>query len=301
LLKNEGANNIAMRFPVMVSSKCLIMMKQENPLLTHIACWLGVGILCLSVHAQKLPSIQLEGMRAPLETKTDGKATEWGDQLRAYNRSTETYYTIANSDDKLYLTIQAKDPAIIKKILVGGITFTVNHSGKKNDPENAAVTFPVLTNADGAAIAMQLSEQPTAKNTEGKDKQMDSLVRLMNANMSNKIKDIKLKGIKLIADSVISVYNEDDIKAIALFDQHKTFTYELSLPLKYLGLSFKGPLKFNYNVMLNGLDKANMHEVAPNSRGIVRVVNVSNSFASARSMDNMVYPTDFWGEYTLVK
>lgn len=105
------------------------MQKPDSNLIKQALCWLLVILACLSARAQKQPQVQQVNMRAPANVKTDGKLAEWGN-LQAYNSSTQVYYTIANDDERLYLALQVKSLEMIKKVLVGGITFTVNKSGK---------------------------------------------------------------------------------------------------------------------------------------------------------------------------
>ena len=57
-------------------------------------------------NAQKLPNVQQASLRAPENVKVDGKPTEWGDKLQAYNKATDVFYTIANDYNNLYLIIQ---------------------------------------------------------------------------------------------------------------------------------------------------------------------------------------------------
>ena len=77
--------------------------------------------IAISADAQKLPTEQQVSLRAPAGLKIDGKATEWDNKFQAYNHHTDFYYTIANDDNNLYLIVQANEPAIIKRILKGGI------------------------------------------------------------------------------------------------------------------------------------------------------------------------------------
>ena len=100
-------------------------------------------VTCFTAQAQKLPGVQQAGLRAPAQIKIDGKTTEWNNQLQAYNKATGIYYTLSNDDGNLYLTIQAKDRLVIRKILSGGIVFTANRSVKKVD-EHVSVTFPLM-------------------------------------------------------------------------------------------------------------------------------------------------------------
>lgn len=274
------------------------MKKIINTLANQVFLTLLVLIFCLSVNAQKLPNIQASSLRAPLSIKTDGKLTEWDNKLQAYNHSTNIFYTIANDDDKLYLTIQAKDALIARKIIAGAITFAL--TGKKNDNESLSVTFPFLNDATKSTIGRLISEPVTAKDSAGKMKQADSLMYLMNNTLTSKAKEIKVTGTKAIEDTMISVYNNFGIKAIARFDNKKALTYELAIPIKYFEpYIINKPSKFFYHISLNGLLAATV--VHQTNNGPVMVGSVPRGLGGASNYDLMVNPTDFWGEYTLAK
>jgi hypothetical protein len=280
------------------------MPKFKNPIIFHAICWLLLCILCLSVNAQKIPNVQQGSLRAPLTVKTDGKLTEWGKQLQAYNNSTGVFYTIANSNDKLYLTLLAKDASSIKKILLGGITFTINQTGKSSDKERMSITFPLLKMAEVSSLNIKFNEPAFAIDAAGKARQTDSIAMLLNTDLATKAKDIKVEGISQIADKLISVYNDEDIRASLRFDSEKYLVYELAVPLKYLGLSIANQPKFHYNLMLNGLDKSNT-VVYPNGNAM-QILSVSTipkglTTGASNGTMNYNYPTDFWGEYTLIK
>src|ERR1700761_303273 len=109
-----------------------------------------LSALCLTcsmfvtASAQKLPNVQTASLRAPANMKIDGKATEWNNQFQAYNHATDIFYTISNDDSKLYLTVRATDKQVMNKILRGGVTFTVQPSGKKTDKDGISITYPLF-------------------------------------------------------------------------------------------------------------------------------------------------------------
>jgi hypothetical protein len=135
-------------------------------------------------------------------------------------------------------------------------------------------------------------------------KPADSLMNTMNAALAAGTKEIKITGVKALPDSMVSVYNNSGIKAVMRFDNNLALNYELAIPIKYLGLSVDYGIKFSYNVLL--------HEItAPgktiyyhnNPSGIVSVSTVPRGLMdhSNSGFQNLIYPTDFWGEYTLAK
>jgi len=83
-------------------------------------------ISLFNLNAQKLPKIQEESLRAPNDIKIDGTFSEWNGKFKAYNTNTQIFYTIANNDSLLFLTMRATDQLIIRKIIAGRITITFN-------------------------------------------------------------------------------------------------------------------------------------------------------------------------------
>jgi hypothetical protein len=273
-----------------------IIMKK---LFLFVAALIAVDV----VIAQKLPNIQIASLRAPANVKVDGKVTEWGDQFQAYNNKTEIFYTIANDSEKLYLAIQATDEAIIKKIVMGGITFSVSSTTKRDVNEAASVTFPVYDiNYPPSYFTFNKSKIPTGSN-------IDSLMNLHNKSLSTKYKLIGISGIENIIDSLLSVYNSEGLKAAIAFDSRLNYTYEMVIPLKYLKLN--NTSKFTYNIKLNAatIDGRKLEITSPRPNlNIVQYTGADGvNYILASDPQNfalaatLVAPTDFWGEYTLAK
>lgn len=255
-----------------------------------------------NVNAQKLPNIQQNNLKLPGVIKIDGKSTEWGNEFQAYNHNTNVFYSIGNNNDKLYLIIQAKDPVIAKKIIGGGITFSINRADKRNSDENASITFPLFKGFTQSKIANHLNELSTIHSDSLNRKKLDSMINIVNKEISDNAKEIKIVGIKEVPDSLISVYNSEGIRAAILFDSKTALTYELSIPLKYLGLSVSSN-KFTYNIMLNGLSYTFKSVVKKGPDGPATVTAVPRGLmnGSRSNYQFLNFPTDFWGEYLLAK
>jgi len=277
----------------------------------------------MNCFAQKLPNVQQGGLYAPAKVAIDGKTDDWGNKFRAYNHATDIYYTIANSDARLYLIVQATDPAVINKIIGGGITFTIQPVGKKSDKGGMNITYPlfdkknkpyvhssqvygnsILTVSGNDVTIMPRSNVeggPTGHVADPKEFQGDSIMRIYNKRLADYSKYIAVNGIKGI-DSLISVYNTDGIRVAELFDNKINYTYEMAIDLKLLGLTTN---KFAYHITINGSSlfqlpdaafkpaqgDANVKTTAPEGNGNLRIVSMMGQQAA----------TDFWGEYTLVK
>ncbi|MDB5030717.1 hypothetical protein [Mucilaginibacter sp.] len=262
-------------------------------------------IVSITANAQKLPTVQKVSLRAPTNIKIDGQATEWDNKLQAYNNATDIFYTIANDDENLYLTVRATKPRIIQKIIAVGIGFTINNLARKNDKasENITVTYPFLEFKTGENIISTVGLKSvniipgltdTTAETAFVRKKADSLIIIANKMFENQSKIIKIKGLIGITDTLISVYNEQSIRVAGLFDNTKAYTLEVAIPLKHLGLSIDNLSKFSYNIKLISRFDAN--------KGIVRTYYRYGSAGDQIDMNaDLDSTTDFWGDYTLVK
>jgi hypothetical protein len=250
--------------------------------------------ITLNVNAQKLPNVQTTSLRAPATVKIDGKTTEWNDQLQAYNKSTNIYYTIANDDKNLYLTIKATDKDVIKKILNNTFSFAINKLG--DTKKTVSIALPLYEHDDKKNLMSTLSSQ-NALST-------DSLISVANLKLE-KVKYFGLKGFEGINDENISVYNEYGIKAKALFDNTKALTYELVIPRKYINTALN---KLNYTITIYGLGANEKGSVVTMMEG--GAVMVMNESAARPTMTLIKDPvggmlalatTDMSGEYELAK
>lgn len=256
-------------------------------------------LIASALYAQKLPNVQQASMRAPANVKVDGKITEWDENKLAYNHSTDIFYELANDDNNLYLLVRANKREIMEKILLGGVTLTIDPAGKRND-KGVAITFPTYYKNERPNINLKNIPQP-GKDTLTYQTQVDSFCRAFNLQLSNKSKMIEVERVKEIPDSLISVYNDQQIRAVALFDAKLSYNSELVIPLKYLNLSKSG--NFSYQIKLNGAT-ANNARIQLSRNGQFLLVTGSNgeyAVPAGSQYSAYIYPTDFWGKYTLAK
>lgn len=289
----------------------------------------SLSALCLialsltSAKAQKLNDIQEGSMVAPT-VKVDGKLNEWENNFKASNKSTNLTYTIANDAKNLYLAIQSKDATNTNKIMLGGITLTVNPEGKKNDKEGFKLTYPVINRQrrpgggggqGGApgAVRVQGGQAGFGQFQNMTQTQRDSLQRAFSKSQLANAKEIKVFGFKDVTDSLISIYNEYSIKALASISETGVYMYEISIPLELLEMSADKPKEFSYNVKINGLQLGgfgggNFGGGRPGGGGgggnvtITRVEGGGGGggFGNTNFQD-LITPTDFWGKYILTK
>jgi len=125
-----------------------------------------------------------------------------------------------------------------------------------------------------------------------------------NAILAKNCKFIKLTGIAG-TDSLISVYNQEGIKAASLFNTSKAYTLEISIALKHLDILTTGATKFAYHLLLSGatpLDPRKFHLRVPADGSQLTQQEIFDATAKVFELDaRLSTPTDFWGEYTLAK
>ena len=219
----------------------------------------------------KLKDVQAASVWAPTGTKTDAKLSEWNDSFQAFNKSTKLYYTVANDAKFVYLVIKSTDATATNKIMMGGITLTVNTEGKKKTESAYSITYPVVARpsfgqrgaggmmgggpggAGGGAANMRSMQ------TMMEGGKPDSAVIAMRRQSLVAAKEIKVSGFKDIPDSLISLYNEYSLKAAANYDNDGNFLYEMAIPIKLMGLSPESTQELAYNVKLNGLTIPNFN------------------------------------------
>ena len=280
------------------------------------------------VYAQKTPSVQTNSVYAPANMKIDGRATEWDNKFQAYNNHVEFFYTLSNDNDNLYLTVKAVDRAIVSRIINGGMTLAVSKTGKKNDKEVAGIIFPLFdkdnrflpryNSTTGSSITAPVGLNGNAGNNGGGNvrvvivqggpikggvngaltpAQADSIMKVNNTNFAAKAKNIGTIGIKDL-DSLISVYNENGIKAAGSFDSKTAFTCEMAIPLKYLGIDAKSNPRFSYHILINQTEQKGIDiKYSDTDPSQIVSINVNKGAGAQMGQD----ATDFWGEYTLAK
>jgi hypothetical protein len=256
-------------------------------------------LLCPALKAQKLPNIQKEGFIAPDDVRIDGKAAEWGNGYKAFNHSTDIFYTLANDNKRLFLVIHASDILSIKKIIGGGVKFTVSAT-RSADSTAIGIKYPVIAMGTTSTLGLLLNEYPTSTDPVIKTHQADSILKLTNKMLTNSSKEILLSGISELGDTV-SVYNSTGLKAAVTIDASKQLTYELSIPLKYLKVPLNKP--FCYQIELSGMIAAQKPVYHNTAQGQVMVVTTPRSIGAGFNGDRqlLMYPTNFWGEYKLAK
>lgn len=260
-------------------------MKKHSPLAILIAALLGCNF---SAIAQKLPSKQEASVYAPADIKIDGKATEWNNTFQAYNHAVETWYTISNDENNLYLVFRSNETEVTQKIITGGITFTVSPIDKKSETNPVSITYPVVPWMS-AQVDYLLKPSGPVK---------DADVKFLNKKINDQLKEIKVTGVKTIPDGAVSVYNDQGIKGAHLLDNQKNYICEMTFPLALIKHLIDDKGTFAYRVQVTGIDVKTTIIVGGRSAG-------DPAPPSADAVPHgLLYdssPTYFTSSYTLAK
>ena len=265
---------------------------------------LPILLLSIGVSAQKLPDVQVKGILAPSTIRIDGKNLEW-DTFAAENKRTNLWYTIANDDKNLYLAIKANDNETITKIMAGGISFTINTKGKRREQDAFSITYPLLTRTGGTRGNIGQNRQRAGQDRQEQgQKERDSINVVQRKTQLAGVKEIKVLGFKQVSDTLISIYNEHGIKAVAKMDEQGAYIYEAAIPLSLLEIAVGSTNEIAYQIKLNGL---------PNTGNFAMRANAGPAFGGARggnfggggnanaTRQDLMTATDFWGKYILQK
>jgi hypothetical protein len=249
--------------------------------------------------AQKLPSKQEKSLQAPRQFVIDGNIVEWN-TLQAFNKSTMISYTMANNKEDLFLVVKVTEPAIIKKIFLGGLTLTVNKFEKKDNDKGQSITFPLFSGENSHAILSSVKKLKDERDTNTKVinqwlVQMASVIKITGiSNVKDTLSDLSFSKLPMysLPGQYLGVNNPDEIRAASQIDKEFNYTIELKVPLQKMGIASGS--KFYYNVRLNGP----MYKNGIPAPGVVITTRYVNGEAIHDNQD-LINFTDFWAEYSL--
>jgi len=254
-----------------------------------------------SAFAQKLPKTQTASVWAPDNIKIDGKIEEWKGGFRAHYEPNHIYYTLSNDDKNLYLTVQMDDETGGRKIMDGGLTFTIVPFAKNAD--KISISFPVipknnqyLQEINGSPLLRYHRLKTSASSSQA---EIDSLVARANRNyLWKNYQQMRVRGIIGISDPLLDINNTHGILAGASFDNEMRYTYELAIPLKYLEASISNVKSIRYNVTLNARPPV---EVKPDNNLMSTKPHAVILGSDKIDMDFLFLESDtnFSGAYTL--
>ena len=165
------------------------------------------------------------------------------------------------------------------------------------------VTFPVL-HIKGSDIVGDFQKKVDAARASLLE---ESLAKDMNKQLGSYSKEIVVTGMPGIADT-ISIYNDNNIKAVMRFTDKIVLNYELAVPIEYIQSKINGA-EINYNIQLNGTqgvvttlsaDGQYITNSSPPGSRIMRMVEV-RATPETMNLITLNNATDFNGKYTLSK
>ena len=248
-------------------------------------------IYCSNAYAQKLPNKQETSLRIPAKIKFDGQATEINDKFEAYNNTVEAFYTISNDDEAIYFAFKSTIPLISRKVVAGGVTFSIKAPGKGKD---VTVTYPYITKSN--KLNINLRKAPSS----GEQERLDSVILASNKEITAKTKKLSVQGVTEFNDDSLSIYNDYDIKVASKFNNSLAYVYELSIPLKTLGVPIKQLKEITYTIALNGsmqVEGATFEYIT----GGTRIISPTPDRPKREDMIAILSPTNCSGTYILKK
>lgn len=253
----------------------------------------------ITSNAQKLPDIQSVSFEALKGIRIDGKLSEWENTFAAENKRTSLYYTLANDEKNIYLAVKSANEAAVAKIMLGGISFTINTKGKKKDENSFTITYPLIPR-NAARMGGQNRQRGSSGENNQSQAQKDSTSLVQKRTQLAGIREIKALGFAAIPDSLISIYNEYGIKAVGKIADDGAYGYELAIPLGVLGISSTSVKEFAYRIRLNGRPM----QASMNNRANANTSGFGGQRGGFGGADNaarqdLLSTTDFWGKYSL--
>lgn len=192
----------------------------------------------------------------------DGLSTDWAADLFHENKASKLVYAVSNNDSTLFLVVKGTAPQDLQRLLLGGIDFSMNFSGEKNDLQT--ITFPLM---------------PRNVRTSASKPTSNTAQELAN------LKEIGVSGFEQLLDGKISVKNDYGIRAAAGIDETGLLVFEYALPMKLLHSDALKSDIFVCQIKVNGLN------INPSNRFIAQ--NFNRGINAGRPMQQQIPATSF--------
>lgn len=252
--------------------------------------------------------VQFNLKTPPKNIAVDGDLKEWGDSLTVYSPEERISYNIANSKDTLYLAVKIYDKTEIARILLAGLTFSIDPRGKKK--ETFSITYPL--NVQGSTGTFNRKAPDNEDNISQEDR--DELLR----ERLTTLRGIRAVGFKDVEDEMITTSNTYGIQAAINYDAVGNLVYEEAIPLSFFHAADDAKTGWAFNIKINGLKMPAEGEGAGEGgggfggggnhrgggggggRGGGGHRGGGNS-GSAAGRGEMFKSVDFWGKFFLAK
>ncbi len=188
--------------------------------------------------AQKNIKDLVQSSKAPASVSIDAKLNEWNLGDLQHNKASQISFLIANNDSTLLLVVKSDKVADTKRLLAGGISFSVNTSGQKKPKET--LIFP-LFNRNNRLASSNNSKKP-----------VDPAQRLKEELAG--LNEIGVNGFDQILDGKIALNNDYGIRAAAGLNEDGFLVCEYALPMKLLQMNGIKSDIFACQISVNGLN-----------------------------------------------
>lgn len=176
-----------------------------------------------------------------------GNLRSFPDSLMQPDPKTGISWLLANDGNNLFIFLKANDKSIQNRILMHGIAIIVNAKGKRKT--KSSLTFPVI---DQEALMAQMN----ALRNSGSTLASDEFENIQKERLSQ-FNEIKVDGLKKIANGDIPVSNQYGIEAKLLFDSTGELLYEMTIPFQYVNLNSSLKNDIAVNIKINSFDFKN--------------------------------------------
>jgi YD repeat-containing protein len=207
--------------------------------------FLALTLILLITVAKNYAQDKLLTLSAPpAKIAIDGDAKEWGDSLRYYNKEKHLNYSLANTNDTLYMAIRFNDRVDQMRVLHSGLTFSIDTRGKKK--ETFSITFPMNTTGNGPLNQLHAD-------TDGAVTKQDR-EELMRERITT-LRGIKVTGFTDIEDDMITTSNTYGFQTAVNYDDAGNLVCEAAIPLKYFHADGAAKNEWAFNFKINGIER----------------------------------------------
>lgn len=188
----------------------------------------------------------------PAHVTTDGSLSDWGDSLRYYNEPQKLYYTLANDHDNLYMAVRISDHSEQRRILISGLTLSINTKGKTK--ETYSLTFPVAEPNSTSLASMIQDNNVEGRDLNGNTEQPVNRDEILKAHLT-KLRYMKVSGFKDVENDMITTANTYGFKAAINYDANGYLICEAAIPLKFFNPDELYKNEWSFNIKINGITR----------------------------------------------
>lgn len=222
--------------------------------------------------AQKNKKHLVQSIKATASVSIDAKLNEWNLADFQHNKASQLAFLIANNDSTLFLVVKSDKVADTKRLIAGGLSFSVNTSGQEKVKET--LIFPLLKRNNRSATST-ISKKPA-----------DPAQRLKEELAG--LNEIGVYGFDQILDGKIALNNDYGIRAAAGLNEEGLLICEYALPMKLLQSNGAKSDIFACQIRVNGLTLAGN---STNNR--IQTIG-RGGFPILSSTVNGFEPSEFW-------